>query len=261
MVDGRERRLDGVFGAGSPPLRSIGVDLAGQHVAGVTADGSRVLVTARPRAGVPGRPVTVYRGTDVLRPAYDLYGQLWLVDRTATGARLVVVRDGVAREVAAPGLTGADVIATTLSRDGTRLVTEVRDRTGDRLLLSRVARDGSGAIRGLTPARRLDLDPAVGHRVDGLGWRTPGTLALLTQPNPGTSKVVVVNTDGSLVPGDPAGDAEAFRGQALGLVTAPAVGAPLYVRNGSGSLFELAGTGRWTGSGVEPGLRAPTFVG
>ena len=55
--------------------------------------------------------VEVYpRGTDLLRPAYDLYGQLFVVDRTSAGAGLSVVRAGDARTVRAPGLTGPGII-------------------------------------------------------------------------------------------------------------------------------------------------------
>ena len=88
LGSGGEDRISGAFGTLPLGLRSIAVDLLGQHVAGVSGDGSRVVQSDRD--GVPGRLATrddvetVYAGgVDVARPVYDLYGQLWLVDRAA----------------------------------------------------------------------------------------------------------------------------------------------------------------------------------
>ena len=232
----------------------------------MTSDGTRVLESDKDRAA--GKPATlsdvrtVYpRGTDLLRPAYDLYGQLWVVDRTAGGARLSVVRAGTARTVAAPGLTGEPVVRFVLSRDGTRLVSQVRRDGVDRLFVSRVQRDATGRVRGLLPARALPLTGFEGDQIRDLGWRAPGCLAVLSGPNAGTSQVLVVKIDGSSRPEDLSTDAELFRDQAVRLVTAPSVGAPLYIRTIRGQLFSLATTGRWTGTSIEPGLDSPTFVG
>jgi hypothetical protein len=248
-------------------LRSLAVDLPAQHVAAVTGDGTRVLTgdTERP----PDEPAvgmrTVYvGGRDVLRPAYDLYGQTWLVDRTASGARVVVVRNGGTRVVDAPGVSGRDVARFVLSRDGTRLVAQVRSggRDGrDGLVVSRVRRDARGRVRSVTPAVPLPLAGVGTPRLRDLAWRSPGTLAVLAGPTAGSSQVLVVKIDGSSTPEDLTGDAEVFRDQAVQLVTAPYVGAPLYIRTAGGQLFALSGTGRWTGTSVRPGLGAPTFVG
>ena len=266
LAGNRESRISGPFGTLPLGLRSIAVDLPAQHVAGVTSDGTRVLESDKDRAA--GKPATlsdvrtVYpRGTDLLRPAYDLYGQLFVVDRTAGGARLSVVRAGTARTFTAPGLTGEPVVRFVLSRDGTRLVSQVRRDGVDRLFVSRVQRDATGRVRGLLPARALPLTGFEGDQIRDLGWRAPGSLAVLSGPNAGTSQVLVVKIDGSSRPEDLSTDAELFRDQAVRLVTAPSVGAPLYIRTIRGQLFSLAATGRWTGTSIEPGLDSPTFVG
>jgi hypothetical protein len=265
VVGGEERRVSGAFGALDLGLRSFAVDLPAENIAAVTTDGSRVLVAPRNQrveaAPTPSDAVTVYSGDDVLKPSYDLYGQLWLVDRTTRGARLVVVRDGRPRVVDAPGITGEDVRSMAVSRDGTRLLVTVRGRASDQLRLARVVRSTDGQVRALAPAQGLAVGLPAGSRVRDLGWRTPGTIALLITAGNGTSQVGVVKMDGSSALGDPATDAELFRGRAQALVTSPVLGTPLYVTTRSGNLLALASIGRWTGSGVEPGLRAPTFVG
>jgi hypothetical protein len=265
VTDGAEHRLTGVFGSVDLGLRSVALDLAAENVAAVTEDGRRVLTG--PRNAKPSSTptasdaTTVYAGTDVLRPGYDLYGQLWLLDRTRSGARLMAVRDGTATTFYAPGVTGENVRRMLVSRDGTRLLTEVRTDAGDAIHVSRIQRGPAGQVRGLEPARQLALGRPAPVRVRDVAWRTPGSIALLITSSPDTSQVVVVRVDGSSALGDSATDAELFRGRAEHLVTSPMLGAPLYVGAATGRLFALAPTGRWTGSGIAPELRAPTFVG
>ena len=261
-----ERRISGPAGSLPLGLRTIAVDLPAQHVAGVTSGGSTVVESDRER--VPGRTPTmndvrtVYAGgTDVLAPEYDLYGQLWLMDRTAAGARVSVVRAGSARAVTAPGLTGQSVTAFALSRDGTRLVSVVRRDGRDRLRVSRVQRDADGRVRHVGPAERLPLDGTATTRIRDLAWRTGGSLAVLTGPTAGTSQVLVVRVDGSSTAENLSTDAELLRDRAARLVTSPSVGAPLYIATAAGQMFSLATTGRWTGTSIQPGLNAPTFVG
>lgn len=255
-----EDRISGVLGTLDVGLRSIAVDLLGQHVAGVSADGRQVWQTDRD--GVPGRTATradlrtVYAGTDVLEPAYDLYGQLWLVDRAADGARLSVVHAGVARTVTAAGLSGTDLSRFALSRDGTRVLAEVSRNGQDRLLLARVRRDEKGRVLGLSAPRQLAVPGPSGHIRD-VAWRSPASAVVLVDGQQGTSRVVSVNIDG---PADSsaASTAETLRGRGTRLVTAP--GAPLYVSTDAGRLYSLTRRG-WVASSVDRGLRAPTFVG
>lgn len=265
LGNGGEDRVSGPFGALSLGLRSVAVDLLGQHVAGVSGDGRRVLEADRD--GLPGRKPkaadvrTVYDGgADVLRPAYDLYGQLWVADRTPAGARLSVIRAGRSRTVAVPGVSGADVRRFVLSRDGTRLVSLVRGGRGQRVLVNRVRRDDKGRVLGLGAPLALDLGTNSAQVVD-LAWRTPASLAVLLAPSAGVAQVEVVNVDGSSSSADLSTDPELFRGRAVRLVTAPARGTQLYVETADGRLYFLSTSGQWRRSTIATGLRAPTFVG
>jgi hypothetical protein len=203
----------------------------------------------------------VHTGTDVLDPTWDLYGQLWLLDRTADGARLVDVRKGAAHGVPAPGITGKDVRDMVISRDGTRLVAEERRGGHDVLVVARISRSQPGALPTVQRVRRLPLSGIDVQRIRDLAWRTPGSVAVLVGTPARTSQVVIVQVDGSSALSDTVADPGLFRDEATRLVTAPAPGVPLYVDTSSGSLFELAGNGRWIGTGIRPGLRSPTYVG
>ena len=105
-----DRNVEGLFGAQEYALRDIAVDLPAEQVAGVTEDGTTVVVAPRGREPDLAPPaqstVEIYRGTDVLRPAWDIYGQVWLVDRARSGATVVVRRGGVVAAVPAPGSRG-----------------------------------------------------------------------------------------------------------------------------------------------------------
>lgn len=260
---GHEERLSGPFGALPLAPRTIAVDSLGQHVAGVSGDGRRLLVADRD--GVPDRPAktsdvrTLLRGRDLLTPVYDLHGQLWVVDRTTAGARLSVVRGGTARTWAVPGVSGADVRHLLVSRDGTRLVVDRRRAGHDELVVLRVERDASGHVTGLGPAGPLAVEGASDRLLD-IAWRSPSEIAVLTSPSSGTSEVLFAKLDGSSTASELSMDAALFRGRAVSLVTSPSREAPLALATAAGRLYTLTGRGRWTTSGVPTGLLAATYV-
>jgi hypothetical protein len=258
-----EERVSGPLGGLSLGLRSIAVDLLAQRIAGVRAD--RRVVVESDRDGVPGQlPTrsdvrTVYVGTDVLRPAYDLHGQLWLVDRTAVGARLSVVRSGVARTVEAPGLTGREVTRFVLSRDGTRLVTQVRDGGRDELYVARVEREQNGEVIGLGVPQKLVVD-ATPARIQDVAWRSPATVAVLARTSPASSRLVLVEVDGSSNTEENL-DVDVFSGRAVRLVSSPASRTPLLLGTTGGRFYTLSPGGHWTPARIRAGLRAFTYVG
>lgn len=265
QLGGEERRVSGVFGSFDLDLRSIAVDLPGERIAGVTDDG-RVLLGARSRpTGTSPKSsdaeTVVVGGQNLLKPAWDLYGHLWVADRTSTGARVVVIHKGETRQVEIEGISGNALRSFVLSRDGTRLVAEVDNGRRERLLVSRVLRDATGEVRRLTKAERIPLDDLDVKEIRDIAWRTPGSLALLTAPTSNTSQVLIVKVDGSSTVAEASTGAEVFSDQADRLVTSPVLGSPLYIRSTDGLLFALASNGRWTGAGIERGLRSPTFVG
>jgi hypothetical protein len=260
-----EQPITGAFGVLPLAPRWIAVDPLAQHVAGVSPDGRRVTVANRDavsgHVATSADTRTVYQGgTQLLRPAYDLYGQLWLVDRTRAGARLSVVRGTASRTLDAPGLTGAPVSRFLMSRDGTRLVTEVSGAGSDQLYVARVRRDGSGRVLSVTRARRLVMAGAP-DRIRDIAWRTPTAVAVLAAPSGGASEVLLVNVDGSSDATDLSTDAAVFRGRAVRLVTSPSAGTPLYLETSTGRLYVLSSRGQWKRSSIRPGLGSPTFVG
>jgi hypothetical protein len=255
----------GRYAAPETPLRELGADLAAEQVAGVSEDGSTVVLVPRGSAGrdapKPEAPVVVHRGSDVLRPAWDVFGRVWLVDRTAAGASVSVVRDGESTELEAPGIEGEDISAFVVSRDGSRLVAVVRGRSGDHLVVARVRRGEGGRVRGLTRAVDLPLAQGGVDEIRDLAWRTPESLAVLTGPTPESSQVLLALVDGSTAVAEVDTTAEILRRRAVHLVASPSSGTPVFLGTEEGELYELGGDGQWTQASVEEPLSAPTFVG
>lgn len=242
---------------GQPP-RSLGVAMTGRQFAVVTAGGRHVVVLGR-TGSQPRRPVTAYRGTDVLRPMWDYTDRLWLLDRTRSGPVVLAGQVGRLRRLPLVGVPPR-VLAASLSRDGARLALAVVRGGRTQLLLSRVVRRANGAPLRLSWARPLSV-PQPLRAAQAIGWRDPTTVAVLTRPSSGTSAIELVSADGSsgLVNLAPAVDVLFDRG--TGLAASPGGPLALAVSTRSGRTYELDPQGRWELGSVREGLTLPTYAG
>jgi hypothetical protein len=265
-LDTEEPEVAGRFGAEEFALEEVGVDLQGDQVAAVTEDGTTVVVAPRATAqddppGPEETSVIFDGGTDLLAPAWDVQGRVWLVDRTDAGATVQVLQDREVVTVDAPGLTGEDITAFVVSRDGSRFVAVVNGRSEDRLLIARIKRGAGGRVLGLTPAAELPLAQEGVDEIRDLAWRSPSSLAVLSGPTPQTSQVLLALVDGStrLAGVDPA--AEILRRRAVRVVASPSSGAPVYLNTPQGQLYELSSDGHWVEVLVGGPLRSATYAG
>ena len=263
--DGVEQRVVGPLGRPGFALRSIGVRLDGKAVAAVAKDGGTVFVGPTP-ATVAGKPQDtrvprVYDGSNVLRPAYDMFGGLWLVDRTAAGSRVVHIVGRRRATVDIPGISGRRVTAFVLSRDGTRLVAVVDGAgKGDRLVTADLLRSADGSFSRASAASEIEGVPSDIGDLRDVAWRSPNDLAVLGRPSRGRSEVAFVTLDGS--PGNPTTvPPDTWPGDATGLVGSPDSSLPLYLVTAGPELQQLDATSRWRSSDVAKGLFAPTYVG
>lgn len=216
----------GAFGTKRYGLRTVGVNLPGTRVAGVSDRGTSVLLASVTDPDAP--VVQVLSGaTDLIAPAWDFSDRVWLVDRTAQGAQVYVVVENQARALPVPGLTGTRVERFLVSRDGSRLVALVRGPRKDRVTVSRVLHDDGGRVLRVSRAREIDLGLALGERITDIGWRSPVSVALLSEADE-LSQVRTVAVDGA--PGDlDTGGASRIRGGASALVSSPVPGESVLV--------------------------------
>ena len=206
----------GPLGQDGNDIRTIGVDIAGSRVAGISSDGTRMLVA--PVEAPDGEVTTVVSGAvDLAAPHWDYRDRIWVLDRNAGRARIILSQDDTATVVDVPGLSGRTVTKLLVSRDGSRLVAVVRGATADRVVSTRIRHDSEGGTIGSTPLQSLPL-PADGiPRIRDIAWRSPTTISVLVATDD-FSQVRTLSVDGS--PGEITTGTR-LRGRSRILVSAP----------------------------------------
>ena len=247
----------GPAGAAALGLRSIGVNLEGTRVAGVTAGGSSVVVA--PVDDPDGRAVEVVSGgVDLLEPAWDFRDRIWLVDRAGGNARVLLVVGDAVREIDAPGITGRDVKRFLVSRDGSRFVAVVAGARGDSVVAGRVLHDAVGRVLRISEAVRLAVSPESASRIRDVGWRSPTTVSVLSDITDDLSQVRTVSVDGA--PGEVAAQGVTLlRGGMRSLVSAPVPGTEVYALGGD-AITDLVAP-EVSLPEVPPEVTALTYVG
>lgn len=265
LLDGRVVRgsissflpTDGPMGIDRLGVRSIGVNLTGDRVAGVSGNGRSVLVAP---VDNDGRAVEVASGArDLLPPAWDFADRIWLADRAPGGAVIsVVVGEQPPRQIDVPGVSGRDVRHLLVSRDGSRLVAVVRTATGDRVLASRILHGDTGRVMQATGTVRLDFVPdGTTQVIRDIGWRSPTAISVLTVTDD-LSQVETISVDGS--PGDLGVEgASRLRGPTRQLVSSPVRGAEVFAVSPQ-AVSDLTVPERPIGP-LPAGLTSLTYVG
>ena len=224
-------------------MRSLAISETPNRVAAVSGNGTTVFVApADGGSGPVERPVI--GGTDILRPAYDMFGDLWLIDRTTEGARVLVVRDDLVRRVNVPGVTGEAVAAFSVARDGSRLAVAYAGSRATSVRVTDILRTDEGIVSGAGQSRTFAAGGRDAIRLVDVGWRDPGTLAVLSRGSAETSQVSYISSDGSPVAPE-LSEPSVFRGAAQTMVVDPERTLPLRLITPDQRLYTLSGNGNW----------------
>jgi hypothetical protein len=193
----------GPFGVEDHHLRSVAVSIDGERAAGVSKDGRRVLVAAarEPSSGVA---TVVTGGTDLLNPAWDAAGRLWVVDRTRNGAVVSYLERGRTHVLDVPDVSGKQVRSFLVSRDGTRFVAVVRTRqpdlpdvTVDQLRVGRLAlQDVNTQEIEVGETEQIGLGSEQ-PRIKDIAWTSTTTIAVLSTISTKLYSVQTVAIDGA----------------------------------------------------------------
>ena len=266
LVDGRLVRgsigsllaTPGPMGAERLGVRSIGVNLDGDRVAGVSGDGRSVLVAPNDDAG---RAVEVASGArDLLPPAWDFADRIWLTDRRGGRAQIsVVIGEQPPRRIDVPGISNRDIRHLLVSRDGSRLVAVIRTPKGDQVRASRILHTEGGRVLRATRAVVLDFvpDPA-NPEIRDIAWRSPTSISVLSDINNDYSQVETISVDGA--PGDlTVVGASRLRGGNTQLVGSPVTDAEVFAVAPQ-SVTDLAAPERALGP-LPEGVTSLTYVG
>lgn len=218
--------VTGPLGRESYDLATFAVAPGANRVAGVAADRRRVVVAPLRDREERGRVRTlVADGNDFARPTWDASGRLWLLDRREDGARLLVADGDGVREVKVGGVSGTDARQVLVSRDGTRLVALVGDRSGDRLVSARVVIGDRGRVERTVGSTAIwtSTDPAA---ID-VAWTAAAEVAVLTPALPGELfEVETVAVDGATVGVDTV--SSMVPGRVIGLAGEPFAATPIF---------------------------------
>jgi hypothetical protein len=199
-------------------------------------------------------------GVDLLRPAYDRFGALWMVDATRRGA-VVHLRFGEQdRVVRVRGVTGRRVSSFTVTSDGSAFVAVLGTGPNPTVLVSSIVREPDGGVRQVMPARALAISGADLGPARDVGQNAATTVAVLTRPASGPDQIVYVELDGSPGPQVSAGvGAPASVPGALDAVVAsPDPALPLNVVSADRHLFTYEAE-RWVRASL-PGVVAATYA-
>jgi hypothetical protein len=146
--------------------------------------------------------------------------------------------------VRVPGVTGAQVAAFSIARDGSRLAVARAGTPAPPVLVASVLRSADGVVSGAGRVRSIPTGVGDAARLVDIGWRDAGTLALLSRPTSETSRVSYLSADGS-----PASsalvEASVFRGSLTALVVAPENNLPLRVVTAGQRVYALNSNGQW----------------
>lgn len=264
ILDDAERGtpVAGPFGETGFALRSLAWNADGHQIAAVTKNGRKVLVAPDRGARSPTRVHSVLDGaTDVLRPGYDRFGGLWLVDETSAGAVVHLVRNDRDRVVQVDGISGRRISAFTLTRDGSALVAVLAGGTNPTVEVSMLVRDPNGRLQRATPARTLQVSGADLGPARDVGQNAATSVAVLTRSATGSDQIVFVELDGSPGLEPPEGEIapETVPGAVDTLLASPDPTLALRVVTADQRLFRFDGTGRWEASSL-PGIATASYA-
>jgi hypothetical protein len=252
----------GPFGQAGFALRSLTWSTRSHAIAAVSDNGRRVFVAPDRGGRSAAHVVTVLDGaTNALRPAYDRFGNLWVVDAAKSGAVVHLLRGGRDRVLPVQGISGRPVSAFTLTRDGTMLVAVLGTGSNPTIEVSNVVRGAGGRVRTGTPARTLQVSGADLGPARDVVQNSATSVAVLTRPISGPDRIAYVELDGS--PGQQvplgSGAPETVPSAVASLVASPDPALALRVVTADGRLFTLAEGGRWARA-VLTGVVAATYA-
>ncbi len=96
-------------------------------------------------------------------------------------------------------MTGADVAAFSVARDGSRLAVAYAGSRAPTVRVTDILRTDEGIVSGAGQSRTFAAGGRDATRLVDVGWRDPATLAVLSRSSAETSQVSYISADGSPV--------------------------------------------------------------
>ncbi|MFG2894661.1 LpqB family beta-propeller domain-containing protein [Streptomyces sp. NPDC048248] len=196
--------VQGPFGTGKTPLRSVAISRGESTAAGVSSDG-RSLYVADMEDGIERGGSLLTSGASakdpqngLTAPSWDGLGDLWIADRDTHGSRLLRMREGKGdpEAVAVPGLGKRQIKAIRVASDGIRIAMLVEDKGRTTLQLGRVERGGSADHPVLSVQELRPIAPQL-EDVVAASWAGGSRLVVVGRESGGVQQMQFMETDGS----------------------------------------------------------------
>jgi len=172
--------VKGPLGDGQYGVNSMAVSVANTDLAVVT-NGRTVLRRAPTTSGEV--ETLMDDATDLLRPQFTRYGELWVIGRQAGRQQMWVFDGGRRRTVDASLLSGGRITAFKVSPDGAKMALIRKTATGSELGMARISRADKIVADGWrTLNTTQSISPRITRMVD-VAWIDPNDLLVLGAPN------------------------------------------------------------------------------
>ncbi|GAA3883585.1 LpqB family beta-propeller domain-containing protein [Streptomyces sedi] len=193
--------VDGPLGQPGAGLRSAAVSRDGERAAGVSTDGSTLLVGPLDdeETAATELVLSTAEGDGLTAPSWDGLGDLWLADRDAAEPELLRLSDGegAPRGVPVEGLgEGQRIEALRLAPDGVRIAMLVGDGERSSLQIGRVERARTDEGVAITVNELRPVAPQLADTV-AVSWAGDSGLVVVGRPVDGVEQISHVETDGS----------------------------------------------------------------
>jgi hypothetical protein len=176
---------------------SLAVSVNGTDVAVVT-DGRTTLRRATTTTGGLSRLKTGV--TDLLRPQFTRYGEVWALGRQAGRQRLWQFSPERATEVDAPVLDKGTITAFRISPDGVRMALVRETARGSELGLARIVRGDKVTVDRWRPIDVTQTGATQLERIVDLAWLDANDLLLLGVPTEDAARIALrVSADASRI--------------------------------------------------------------
>jgi hypothetical protein len=175
------RTMPGPLGQGKYSVNSVAVSVANTDVAVVTD--ARSALRLSPSAG--GAVTTLIHGaTDLLRPQFSRYGELWAIGRQGGRQRIWMFSGDRRVEVVAPALQSGDITAFKISPDGTRIALIRTIGSHTQLGLARIDRSDKITVDGWRMLGTGQSKTPLITRVKDVGWLDATDMMVLGAASP-----------------------------------------------------------------------------
>ncbi len=188
--------LPGRLGRPGTGVDSLALSVDGRTVAAVTDQRTTVVTQAVENT----EPRTLLTGqSDLLRPDYSRYGELWVIGGPAGHQTIRMIEDGKKAEtVRSPWSPRIRVTAFQISPDGCRMALVGRSDGQQVLAVAPIMRGDQIALGNIRVIQLADATAAQVQRITDLGWISPTRLLILGAGGTGTSfEPYGVEIDGS----------------------------------------------------------------